>query len=335
MINKQSLPKRWLITGGCGFIGSNLVYHLVQQYDCSIRIVDDLSIGTREDLARVCSFAETDRPLKKGDAVELWIGDIKNADLINKSAQDRDCIVHLAASTGVIPSIENSREDCETNVLGTLNVLEAARLHEVKKFIFASSGAPLGEQEPPIHEEKVPNPLSPYGASKLAGEGYCSAYNGSFGLKTVALRFGNVYGPRSEHKNSVVAKFIKRAIQGKKLIVYGDGKQTRDFIYIDDLVNVVLKASVAQVGGEIIHIATNKEHTVNEILDFLKEIFQENYNINVKSSQAPARKGEIRRNYSDISKARKLLDWEPSADIKANLRETVRWFWTRSGKDNG
>lgn len=331
MKKQQTTPCRWLITGGCGFIGTNLVYHLRQQYDCSIRIVDNLSVGTREDLARVCDFVETDKPLEKEGPVELWPGDVRDAEFIRRAAGDRACIVHLAASTGVIPSIENPGADCEANVLGTLNVLEAARLHEVSKFIFASSGAPLGEQEPPIHEEKVPRPLSPYGASKLAGEGYCSAYHGSFGLNTIALRFGNVYGPRSGHKNSVVAKFIKRALQEKRLIVFGDGKQTRDFIYVADLVDAIVRASTVDAGGEVIQIATNREHTVNEILEFIAEIFREEYSISLKSSRAPARMGEIRRNYSDISKARKLLDWEPSSDLKIGLRETVRWFWNLSG----
>jgi len=335
MIQQQKSPKHWLITGGCGFIGTSLIYHLKQQTDCSIRVVDNLSAGTREDLARVCDFTETDKPHPDSDSVELWVGDIRDAEFMLRAAQDRDCIVHLAANTGVIPSIKHPRDDCETNVLGTLNVLEAARMHKVRSFIFASSGAPLGEQKPPIHEEKVPRPLSPYGASKLSGEGYCSAYHGSFGLNTIALRFGNVYGPRSGHKNSVVAKFIRQAFRGETLTVYGDGTQTRDFIYIDDLVDAILKASLVQAGGEIIQIATNREHTVNEILEYVKVIFQEDYNINVQSTHAPPRKGEVMRNYSDISKARKLLDWEPSSDIQDNLRKTVEWFWDISYKEKG
>jgi len=327
MTKKQNLPKRWLITGGCGFIGTNLVHYLGQHHDCKIRVVDNVSVGTREDLVRVCDFTETDRALPGKDTVELWIGDVRDEEFARRSAENMDCIVHLAASTGVIPSIQDPLRDCRTNVLGTVNFLEAARLEKVPIFIFASSGAPLGEQEPPLHEEKVPRPLSPYGASKLAGEGYCSAYHGSFGLQTLALRFGNVYGPRSEHKNSVVAKFIKQAIQGETLTVYGDGKQTRDFIFIDDLVEAIVKASAVEVGGEIIQIATNKEHTVGEILGYIKEIFQEEYKITVSSTQAPARQGEVQRNFSDISKARRLLDWKPSSDIKENLSKTVKWFW--------
>ena len=140
------------------------------------------------------------------------------------------------------PSVENPRLDMECNVIGTLNMLEGARMHKVKRFIFASSGAPIGECEPPIHEEMAPHPVSPYGASKLAGEGYCSAYFRTFDVETIALRFGNVYGPGSGHKNSVVAKFIRQAMQGETLEIYGDGKQTRDFIYIDDLIQAICLA---------------------------------------------------------------------------------------------
>jgi UDP-glucose 4-epimerase len=144
--------------------------------------------------------------------------------------------------------------DCMVNVLGTFNYLDACRKSNVKRFVFASSGAPLGEQEPPIHEEMVPRPISPYGASKLCGEAYCSAFHGSFGVETVCLRFGNVYGPYSTHKGSVVAKFIKQILERETLTIYGDGSQTRDFIYIDDLIRAVWAGvTVPGVGGHGIH----------------------------------------------------------------------------------
>ena len=148
-----------------------------------------------------------------------------------KVAKGIDTIIHLAANTGVGPSIEKPQVDMSVNIIGTFNYLEASRVNKISKFIFASSGAPIGEVEPPIHEEIPPHPLSPYGASKLAGEGYCSAYKNTFGIETVVLRFGNVYGPGSINKSSVVAKFIRKAINGDILEIYGDGMQTRDFIY--------------------------------------------------------------------------------------------------------
>ena len=180
-------------------------------------------------------------------------------------------IVHFAANTGVMPSVEDPRADCMSNVVGTLNFLEAARHNGVGRFVFASSGGTvIGEAEPPIHEEMVAHPVAPYGASKLAGEGYCSAYFQTFGIGTVALRFGNVYGPLSGHKNSVVARFIKRAMDGEVLEIYGDGTQTRDFIFVDDLIRAVrLSATTEGVGGEVFQIATSAETTVQELTDKL------------------------------------------------------------------
>ena len=212
----------YLITGGCGFIGTSLIAQLLKEKPkTKIRVLDNLSVGTKEDLAEVCNFVEVDvshgislhsscaEDFSDHFEVELITGDVRDYDTCSQCCIGIDIIVHLAANTGVGPSVENPRLDMEANVIGTFNMLEAARKNNIGKFIFASSGAPIGEVDPPIHEEKVPRPVSPYGASKLAGEGYCSAYYRTFGIKTIALRFGNVYGPLSKHKNSVVAKFIK------------------------------------------------------------------------------------------------------------------------------
>jgi UDP-glucose 4-epimerase len=239
--------------------------------------------------------------------------------------KDVDVIVHLAANTGVVPSVEDPRADMETNVIGTLNMLEAARQKGVKRFIFASSGAPAGEVEPPIHEEIAPHPVSPYGASKLAGEGYCSAYFRTFGIKTVVLRFGNVYGSGSSHKSSVVAKFIRQGLKGETCKIYGDGEQTRDFIFIDDLIDAVLKAAIFDSGGEIFQIATSEEHTVNEVAEFLKEeLEQKGAVMNLEHSSA--RNGDVRRNFSDITKARKFLGWQAEVDLREGIRRTVDWY---------
>ncbi len=324
MINTRTkIPETWLITGGCGFIGTNLVSGLISGYDCTIRVYDNLSAGSKEDLGRVCDFTEN---AAQSARVRLITGDILDASGLSEAARGADCMVHLAANTGVIPSIENPEQDCRTNVLGTLNALEAARANPGCRFIFASSGAPLGAQEPPIHENKAPKPVSPYGASKLAGEGYCSAYFGSFGVQTIALRFGNVYGPRSYKKGSVIAKFIKQILAGETLTVYGDGNQTRDFIYTGDLVDAILKSSMTEAGGEIFQIATSREYTINELLEALRGIFKCDYGKNISVKRAQARQGEVLRNYSDISKARKILGWSPKRPFEENLRETVRWF---------
>jgi UDP-glucose 4-epimerase len=216
---------QWLITGGCVFIGTSLVRQLLQEGGHGIRVLDNHAVGNHTALALT-------------------------------AAQGMDVIVHLAANTGGEPSVRDPHQDCVTNVLGTLNSLEAARHNGVKRFVFASSGAPLGACEPPLHEELAPNPVSPYGASKPAGEGYCSAYYCTFGVETVALRLGNVYGSGSSHKSSVIATFIQQARQG----------ETWDFIYIDDLVRAIELAATSEgVGGEVFQVATSRETTVAEL----------------------------------------------------------------------
>jgi len=330
------MVRRWLITGGLGFLGRNLVRSLVGKKDNFIRIVDNLKVGSRDDLKDICHFNEvTSHDIQKPGSrigVELLVGDIRSPDLAVKACDSFDVIVHLAANTGVAPSVADPKMDCEVNVFGTLNYLEAARICGVPRFVFASSGAPAGEVEPPIHEELAPHPVSPYGASKLAGEGYCSAYFNTFGVETVCLRFGNVYGPLSGKKDSVVARFIKRAINGKPLQIYGDGSQTRDFIYVDDLIKAIHLATTApDVGGEVFQIATNRETTVLEMLDQLLDCLAEKGIHDVHTIFKEKRQGDVMRNYSDTSKARRMLAWQAENDLSTGLAKTVDWFIRQTG----
>ena len=173
---------RWLITGGCGFLGTSLIVRLKEEGGHKIRVIDNLSTGTRSDLQNISNFAELkgsdiDAENWDEDNVQLIVGDILDEQMSLTVTKECDVIVHLAANTGVGPSVEDPRADCMANVIGTFNYLDAARINKIPRFIFASSGAPAGEVEPPIHEELPPHPVSPYGASKLAGEGYCSAYS--------------------------------------------------------------------------------------------------------------------------------------------------------------
>lgn len=330
------MTAKWLITGGCGFIGISLIQRLTELGGNAIRVMDNLSVGTKTDLSGVCNFFEcsiSDEFLPKlsRDQVQLIVGDIKDPIASLKCAEDMDIIVHLAANTGVESSVENPRADMEANIVGLFNMLEAARLRRIGKFIFASSGAPVGEVEPPIHEEVVPHPVSPYGASKLAGEGYCSAYFRTYGLNTIVLRFGNVYGPGSMHKGSVVAKFIKQAIRGEVSEIFGDGNQTRDFIYISDLVEAIIKSSACECGGEIFQIASSREHTVNEVAMALKKILS-NYGYSMSITYGDRRVGDVLRNYSDTSKASKLLGWQTDHDLIKGLTKTVLWFLDKKTK---
>jgi UDP-glucose 4-epimerase len=390
------MGERWLITGGCGFIGTGLIRTILEeQPDARIRVLDNLSVGTREDLGRITESAERgarsaeagwlrpdDRdPTResqekpdirgtksetiskfegsngqKGDSigdclgdsgfgnsnlfrasdfgirasdkrVALIVGDIRDPYTCMACAHHMDVIVHLAANTGVGPSVEDPVGDMESNVRGTLNMLEAARKQGVKRFVFASSGAPVGEVAPPIHEELAARPVSPYGASKLAGEGYCSAYFQSFGVETVALRFGNVYGPGSANKNSVVAKFIKHILAGEPLPIYGDGRQTRDFIYIRDILQaIMLSAGRPGIGGEVFQIATHREHTVGEVAEALNRLAVKYMSRRSEIVYEQERTGDVKRNFSDISKARRVLGFEPIWDLGRGLEETFLWF---------
>ena len=314
-----------VVTGGCGFIGRNLVQALLQRGDY-VRVMDNLSVGTRDELAEIASVDTSQNWPADSNTVNLVEGDIRNANMCQQAMEGADAVVHLAAQCGVISSVEDPVFDCETNVLGIMNVLKACMDNKTKHFVFASSSAPLGETVPPVHEKMVPRPLSPYGASKLAGEGYCSAFYASYGLNSIALRFSNVYGPGSYHKGSVVALFFKRAMEGKPLIVYGSGNQTRDFIYIDDLRNAILCGLDADVGGEVFQIATFRENTVNYIAEQIKVLVERDTDRNAEITYEGERKGEIIRSFSDISKAQEMLGYNPVMGLEQGLEITWDWF---------
>jgi UDP-glucose 4-epimerase len=332
--NRSHSQQAWLITGGCGFIGTNLIEHLLlKNAGIKIRVLDNLSIGKREDLANVCKFRENtldDLLYSNPDSssgLELIIGDISDFETCLKCCEGIDIVVHLAASTAVTASVENPRRDLENNIMGTFNMLEASRRKGIRKFIFASSNAAIGECDPPIDEKKPAHPVSPYGASKLAGEAYCSAYYKAYGLETVSLRFSNVYGPRSKHKSSVVAKFIRQAVNGETLEIYGDGKQTRDFIYIDDLIRAIyLAANVPGIVVETFQIATNAETTISELVEKLLFILSDSGINNVKVQHTAHRPDDVKRNFSDTSKAKKLLGWQAQVLLTVGLRLTTKWF---------
>lgn len=321
----MTVPARWLITGGCGFIGTNLVERLVGE-GARVRVFDDLTVGTRDSLAAVAEFEDVSHGADWGDRVQLFEGDIRRPAEILEAARGADVVVHLAASTGVPQSVADPMHDCTSNIVGLLNTLEAARLGEVPRFVFASSGAPAGEVDPPIHEEIVPKPVSPYGASKLAGEAYCSAYARTFGIETVALRFGNVYGPRSGHKTSVVAKWIGLALEGRPVEIYGDGSATRDFVFTSDLVDAICAAASApasDVAGEVFQIATSRETTVGELAELLRSVLQENGFDPPAVVYGEKRLGDVQRNYSDTSKAKRRLGWEARTGLREGLSVVV------------
>jgi UDP-glucose 4-epimerase len=271
---------------------------------------DNFSSGKEED-ARAAGYDE------------VVAGDIRDAAALRKAADGAVGVVHLAAHTGVVDSVSDPAHDAEVNITGTMNALVAARDGGAQAFVFASSGAPLGSVNPPGHEGLAPRPLSPYGASKLAGEGYCSAFAGSYGLAATALRFTNVYGPYSYHKGSVVAHFMKRIMDGEALVVYGDGEQTRDFLYVDDLCAAVLAVLERRPVGELFQLGTGTETSVNVLVEHLRALFPDRV---LEVHNEPARAGEIARAFSDISHARDGLGYEPVVGLADGLARTRDWF---------
>ena len=329
---------KWLVTGGAGFVGSNLVAAILGEARASgaarqIVVLDNFSASAFDEFTSAPPLDQARRIA--GDA-PVWDeartlgvveGDIRDAETVARVTDGADVIVHLAANTGVGPSVENPRRDCEMNVGGTLNMLEGARAAGVRRFVFASSGAPAGLCEPPITETVAPRPVSPYGASKLAGEAYCSAYAVAFGVPTVALRFSNIYGPRSWRKGSVVATFIRQAMRSQPITINGDGSQTRDFIHVDDLTRAIrLAATTEGLSGELYQIATGRETSVNTLLDLLREKFRAAGLPEIELRRGERAAADVLRNFADASKADRELGWRPVRDLSEGLDETLDWF---------
>jgi UDP-glucose 4-epimerase len=295
------------VTGGAGFIGVNLVEHLVNRGH-EVVVLDNLSTGSRDALGSL--------------PVQLETGDVRDPAAVGNAISRCEWVVHLAASTSVLESLHDPWLTFDVNVRGTVVVLEEAVRANVERFVFASSNAALGETEPPIDESKPARPLSPYGASKLAGEGYCAGYHGSYGMGTVSLRFANAYGPRSDHKTSVVAKFLRNLIAGRPLTVYGDGRQTRDFVFVDDLVAAILLSLERAPGGSLYQIATGRETSVLDLIESMRR----SLGVEPQLEWVEQPRGEIRRNYSSIEKARRELGYEPTVGLDEGLRRTYDWL---------
>ena len=299
---------RALVTGGAGFIGSALVRAL-EARGYGVRVYDDLSVGDPANLE--CTDAELVR------------GDVRDLDALVAAARGCDAAFHLAAGAGVIQSIEEPLVNFDQNARGTLVALEAARQADVGRFVFSSSNAPLGEGAYPAREDKPITPLSPYGASKAVGEAYCSAFHGAYGMHAVAVRFSNAYGPRSAHKGNVIPLFIRRLRAGEELVLYGDGSQTRDFVFCEDLARgLVAAATTPGVGGQIFQLASGVETSLARLIELIGETAGETPRVR----REPPRQGEIQRNYSLIDKAKTVLGYSPRVELREGLQRTWDWF---------
>jgi UDP-glucose 4-epimerase len=297
---------RVLVTGGAGFIGSNLVRAL-ESSDTKVRVLDDLSSGTALNLA--------------GTGSELVTANILSGNL-EETLAAQDAVVHLAALTSVVESTTDPWPTFDMNAGGTLRMLLASRRAKVPVFVFASSNAVLGNYEPPVDESMLPQPISPYGASKLAGEAYCHAFRQGSGMRVAMLRFSNAYGPFMLGKDSVIPRFIRAAMSGKELVIYGDGSQTRDFIHVSDIVQAIVAAIQSPAADGVFQIATGVE---TSIADLARLVIQ---TCGSKSSirRTDRREGEIHRNRSDIGKAGRVLGFEPKVRIDEGIASTIDWF---------
>jgi UDP-glucose 4-epimerase len=301
--------RRVLITGGCGFIGANLVRYVNERTEWDLRVVDDLRTGRREYVP--------DR------LAEVRIGDVKEGEILQPALDGVDAVIHLASQTGVLPSVEDPVSDFEGNTMATFRVLDACRRKGIERVVFASSGAAVGEVPPPIHEEVVPRPVSPYGAGKLAGEAYARAFAASYGMETVALRFSNVYGAFSPHKKNAVPNFIKRGLTGDPIVIYGDGAQTRDFIFAEDLCDAIHRALITDgIGGEVFQVATGVETSVLALASLVQQVLGSQEEIRFE----PRRAGEVYKSSVDISKISRALGFRPRVQLEQGLARTADWY---------
>lgn len=303
--------RRIMITGGCGFVGSNLIAALRELADSpQIVVLDNESLGKHEHIA--------------GFDVEFVKGDIRDRPTIRNALDGVDAVVHLAADTRVMDSLENPSHNFEVNVVGSFNLLMAMREAGVKRIVNASTGgAIIGEAEPPVHEEMLPRPLAPYGASKLAVEGYLNSFSAAYGFEAASLRFSNVYGPRSYHKGSVVAAFFKRVLQDKPLVVYGDGEQTRDYVFIGDLTGGIVRALMEGRSG-VFQLGSGNPTSINQLIAAMRDVVGSGHAVDVRYEDH--REGEVIHTWCDVSKARRELGFDPKTPLREGLAKTWDWF---------
>ena len=305
----------YLVTGGAGFIGSHTVEALIK-LGHRIRVLDNFHTGKRRNLAGV------------ENKIELIEGDIRDTPLSRRVMEKVEYVIHLAALHEVPRSVEQPMETHDVNVTGIVNLLVAARDATVKRFVYASSSAVYGDSPIlPRSEEMAPLPTSsPYAVSKLAGEYYCQLFSHLYGLEAVSLRFFNIFGPRQDSASDyagVIPKFVTALLSDTPPTIYGDGEQSRDFTYVADCVAAVLRAcSTPNLSGEVLNIGTGRQTTVNQLCSYLQEILGRK----IPPRFGPPQAGDIKYDYADIGKARRLLSYEPVVDIQRGLGETATWY---------
>ncbi len=314
----------FLVTGGAGFIGSNLTEYLLKEGHF-VRVLDDFSNGKPENLAFVRDIPGATKRF------ELIRGDIRDFSTCCQACEGMDFVLHEAALGSVPRSVEDPETTHQVNTTGTLNMLQAAAMAKVKRFVYAASSSAYGdvdkEKATPKREDMPPAPLSPYAVAKLTGEYYCQIFPSLYGLETVILRYFNVFGPRQDPLSqyaAVVPKFITALLKGEPPIIFGDGNQSRDFTFVENVVRANIAACYAgdEVVGEVINIACGKNTTINELYRLIAEII----GVDIEPVYAPPRPGDVRHSLADVSKAKKLLKIEEVVDLRRGLERTIAWY---------
>jgi len=304
--------ERILVTGGCGFIGSHLCEALLERGN-SVRVLDDLSSGHRENLASL------------GNRVELLVGDVRDPAVVTEALRDVAGVFHEAALVSVFDSVERPGDCHDINATGTLNVLQAARAEGVRRIVFAGTAAAYGNNPVlPKHEGMVPEPASPYAASKIAGEHLLRVFSHLYGLETVTLRYFNVYGPRQNPASpysGVISKFLSDLKAERAPTIFGDGLQSRDFVFVKDVVQANLQAMFGREpgNGSVYNIASGRTATLLDLCDTLGRLAQQPFTPQHRDPRA----GDIRHSAADISKAQHALDYNPHYDLETGLRELL------------
>ncbi len=307
---------RYLVTGGAGFIGSNIVDELVRRGH-HVVVLDDLSAGKEANLAAV------------RNKIDFRSDSITDLAAIQSACHGVDYVIHLAARTSVPRSVEDPLETNRVNIDGTLNVLIAARDAKVRRIVFAASSSAYGETPTlPKVETMQPQPISPYGVSKYVGELYAQVFGRVYGLENASVRYFNVFGPRQDptsQYSGVLSRFMLAVIQGRPPVVYGDGEQSRDFTYIENVVDeTLLTCEKADASGLVFNGGTGVKITINQVLKMLEKVTGRK----IQAKYDPPRNGDIRDSQADISLARKMLGYEPRVDFEEGLRRTWDWYKT-------
>jgi UDP-glucose 4-epimerase len=307
-----------LVTGGAGFIGSHIASALAAS-GARVRVIDDFSTGYRENLEAI-----------KGD-LDFIQGSVVDENAVARAMEDAELVFHEAALPSVPRSVENPRETHIACVDATFSLLLAARDRKVRRVVYAASSSAYGDQPVlPKQEEMLPEPLSPYAVAKLVGEYYCQVFTRVYGLETVALRYFNVFGPRQDpgsQYSGVISRFISALISGDRPTIFGDGEQSRDFTYVDNVVEANLRAAETRTGvGRVINIGNGERTTLNQLLRELKTLTG---NTDIEAQYLPPRAGDVRDSLADITRARDFLGFQPRIGLREGLQLTIDW-WKQS-----